>query len=56
MSESARPAAPKLVCRDVWKIFGRNPERVLRAVSNVLENARKFAPAELTSLFGVKPR
>jgi glycine betaine/proline transport system ATP-binding protein len=27
------PEQPKIVCRDVWKIFGHNPERVLQAIS-----------------------
>ena len=34
MSETPQPnGQPKIICRDVWKIFGRAPERVLAAIA-----------------------
>jgi glycine betaine/proline transport system ATP-binding protein len=34
VSETPHPAGqPTIVCRDVWKIFGRAPERVLAAIN-----------------------
>jgi glycine betaine/proline transport system ATP-binding protein len=35
VSEIAQPDAPsKIICRDVWKIFGRTPERVLQQITD----------------------
>ena len=29
---SLPPAAPEIICRDVWKVFGRTPERALESI------------------------
>jgi glycine betaine/proline transport system ATP-binding protein len=31
---------PKIICRDVWKIFGRTPDRVLKALADDPSNLR----------------
>jgi glycine betaine/proline transport system ATP-binding protein len=40
--EQQPPAsAPKIICRDVWKIFGRTPKRVLAALSREQSNGQE---------------
>src|SRR5215510_2708842 len=40
MITNSSTAPSKIVCRDVWKIFGRTPERVLKAISDEPSNVR----------------
>jgi glycine betaine/proline transport system ATP-binding protein len=41
VSDVAQPTEPvKIVCRDVWKIFGRSPERVMRQIRDAQSSKR----------------
>jgi glycine betaine/proline transport system ATP-binding protein len=41
VSDITAPAeSPTIVCRDVWKIFGRTPERVLRQITDAQSSMR----------------
>src|SRR5262245_39928004 len=42
MIDMPQSTPPKIICRDVWKIFGRTPDRVLTALVAEPANARSL--------------